>query len=113
MNEGDIEQQATSKKLGSNGQMVWLDKLTIQCGGLKLRLTQGFALKESSADVISVFKDPSFVQDYIQYLDNIDARNVVEVGIKHGGSAIFFWNLLAPEKLCCIELGPSADQLTA
>ena len=101
------------EKLGRDSQMLWLDKLTIQCEGVRLRLTHGFEIEESSAEVISIFKNPSFVHDYVHCLENMDARNVVEVGIKHGGSAVFFWNLLKPEKLCCIELASSADQLTA
>lgn len=113
MNQNDTEQEAMPKKVSRTSEMAWIDKMTIQCEGVRLRLTQGFELKKSSADVVSVFKNPFFVHDYVHYLDRSDARNVVEVGIKHGGSAIFFWNLLAPEKLCCIELGPSADQLTS
>jgi predicted O-methyltransferase YrrM len=113
MNEAQTEQQALSKKFGRDSNMVWLDDLTIQCQGVKLQLTQGFDLKDSSAEVVSIFKHPSFVRDYVQCLEGVDARNVVEVGVKHGGSAIFFWNLLTPDKLCCIELSSAADQLTA
>jgi hypothetical protein len=36
---------------------------------------------------------------------------MVEVGIWDGGSSVFFWNLLKPEKLCCIELAEDAPQL--
>lgn len=99
--------------LNDESDMTWLDDMTIQCQGVKLRLTRGFNLEDSSAEVVSIFKDPSFVRDYVQCLETVDAKRVVEVGIKHGGSAIFFWNLLMPEKLCCVELNDSADQLDA
>lgn len=113
MNHVDTEHKAAPKKVSHGSDMTWIDPLTIQCEGVKLQLTQGLDLQKSSAEVISVFKDPNFVRDYVQCLEGVDVRNVVEVGIKHGGSAIFFWNLLTPEKLCCIELSPSAKQLTA
>lgn len=114
MNQRDTEQHNhPTGKLGRDGDMAWIDKITIQCDGVKLRLTQAFNLKESNADVVSIYKDPIFVRDYIRCLEGIDAQNVVEVGIHHGGSAIFFWNLLKPDQLCCIELSSSAEQLTA
>jgi len=78
-----------------------------------LRLTQAFNLKQPNAEVVSIYKDPAFVRDYVQCLEGVDARNVVEAGIRHGGSAIFFWNLLKPEKLLCIELDQSAEQFDA
>ena len=113
MNLGDTKLQAIPKKLSRGSEMTWIDDMTIQCEGVRLQLTKGFKLKDSSAEVVSIFKDPMFVRDYVHCLEGVDARNVLEVGIKHGGSAIFFWNLLIPEKLCCIELNSSAAQLTA
>ena len=113
MNQADTNPQAMPDRLGRDGAITWIDKLTMQCDGVQLQLTQGLNLKESSDEVVSLFKDPSFVRDYVQCLEGAAARSVVEIGIKHGGSAIFFWNLLSPEKLCCIELNASAEQLAA
>lgn len=114
MNHGDARQQAMpNTKLRRDSEITWIDPLTIQCKGVKLQLTPGLQLKHSTAEIISLFKDPRFVRDYVECLEGIDARNVVEVGVLHGGSAIFFWNLLSPEKLCCIELNSSAEHLTA
>lgn len=113
MNQGETEPQATPKRLSPGSEMVWIDDLTIQCEGIRLQMTQGLDLKNSSAETVSLFKNPSFVRDYIRCLEGLNTTNVVEVGIKHGGSAIFFWNLLKPEKLCCIELNSSADELAA
>jgi hypothetical protein len=90
----------------------WIDKMTIQCKGIKLRLTQGFNVPNSSDEVITLFKDPHFTRRYIDHLDGFKVDNMIEVGIWDGGSAIFFWNLLSPKKLCCIELKHKAEYLT-
>lgn len=71
------------KKLSRASEMVWIDDMTIQCEDVKLQLTRGFGLKSSAAEVISVFKHPSVVRDYLQCLESVDTRNVVEIGIKH------------------------------
>ena len=97
----------------SNSDISWIDKLTVQCPGVRLRLTQGFKVPPSTNERITLFKDPQFVQRYLELLDGFPVANLVEVGIWDGGSAIFFWNLLKPEKLCCIELKESAEQLKA
>jgi len=113
MNQSDEQQRAVAGRTSPGSGIDWIDDLTIQCEGVKLQLTPGLALQKSSAEVVSLFKDPVFVRDYVQCLEGVQSRNVVDVGIKHGGSAIFFWNLLAPEKLCCIELNRGAPHLTA
>lgn len=90
----------------------WLDEMTIQCLGIRLRLTRRFNIQPSTDQVISLFKHPSFVRSYVDHLDGFQVDNMVEVGIWDGGSAIFFWNLLKPRRLCCIELKKKADQLS-
>lgn len=89
----------------------WIDKLTVQCPGVELRLTQGFKVPPSTDQRITLFKDPQFVQRYLEQLDGFPVNNLVEVGIWDGGSAIFFWHLLKPKKLCCIELKERASHL--
>ena len=90
----------------------WLDDLQVRCAGATLRLTQGFFLP-SDDTVVTLFKDPVFVETYLELLKGLDIENMVEVGIFNGGSAIFFYNLLKPAQLCCIDIQPRADQLTA
>lgn len=82
-----------------------LDEMTLQCKGVRLLLTKGLTLQASNDKEVALFKDPRFVQDYINQLDGFNVRNMIEVGVWHGGSAIFFWNLLKLEKLCCIDKG--------
>ena len=96
----------------AKSDITWLDQLTIQCQNAKLRLTQGFNVLPSTDDTITLFKDPKFIQAYLSALDGHNVDHMVEVGIWDGGSAIFFWNLLKPKKLCCIELKPTAGSLT-
>jgi len=93
--------------------LVWIDDMTIQCGGTVLQLMPGLACKPSSDQQISLFKDPDFIRNYIECLNGQAIDNMVEVGVKHGGSAIFFWHFLQLKKLCCIELNPAAPSLTS
>jgi hypothetical protein len=95
----------------ANHDIEWLDDLTLRCGGVDLRLTQGFDLKPSTNQTLTLFKDAKFVASYLALLANLDVRNMIEVGVFDGGSAVFFWNLLKPRKLCCIELKKTAPYL--
>ncbi len=113
MNQVDNKPQSATAQANQGRTVTWVDNLTIQCEGVRLQLTQGLNLRDSSAEVVSLFKDPSFVRDYVQCLEGVETRNVMDIGIKHGGSAIFFWNLLQPDTLCCVELNGSAQQLSA
>lgn len=96
-----------------DADVEWVDDMTVQCRGIQLQLTRGFHVPKSTDDVITLFKDPQFLRGYIDSLDGFSVNNMVEVGIWDGGSAVFFWNLLKPKKLCCIELKDSAEKLTS
>lgn len=109
LNPGDLSLEIPASFKDS--EISWLDDMTIQCRGIKLRLTRGFNIEKSSDEVITLFKDPQFVRGYISQLDGLKVNNMIEVGIWDGGSAIFFWNLLKPRKLSCIELKPRAECL--
>jgi hypothetical protein len=90
----------------------WLDDMNIQCKGVKLRLTRGFNIETSNDEVITLFKQPIFIRNYIDQLDGLKVDSMVEVGVWDGGSAIFFWNLLKPKKMCCIELKKRVEKLS-
>ncbi|MFK8048313.1 MAG: class I SAM-dependent methyltransferase [Halioglobus sp.] len=94
-------------------KFTWIDEMSLQCGDITLQLMPGLACKPSSNESISLFKDPDFVANYVDCLRDHSIRNMVEVGVKHGGSAIFFWHLLELKNLCCIELSPRAPQLSS
>ncbi len=89
----------------------WLDDLKVRCNGATLLITQGFNLRQSDGETI-LFKDPAFLGAYLELLKGANIENMVEVGIFNGGSAIFFWNLLRPAQLCCIDINAGADRLT-
>ncbi len=94
-------------------KLVWVDEMSLQIGDITLQLMPGLGCKPSSEESISLFKDPDFVRNYVECLQGHTIRNMVEVGVKHGGSAIFFWHLLELENLSCVELSPGAPNLTA
>lgn len=87
--------------------------MSLQCGDITLQLMPGLGCKPSSEKTISLFKDPDFVRNYVDCLQGHTIRNMVEVGVKHGGSAIFFWHLLQLKNLSCIELNQAAPNLSA
>lgn len=89
----------------------FLDEMTLQCQGVLLQLTRGLDKQPSSNDVVSLFKGPRFLHSYMECLAGSEVENMVEVGVRDGGSAIFFWNLLRPRRLCCIELSSGAPAL--
>jgi len=89
----------------------WLDKLHVRCNGVTLRLIEGFKDADEGGAII-LFKDPALVSAYLDLLKGLRIENMVEVGVFNGGSAVFFWNLLNPAQLCCIDIEQEADQLT-
>lgn len=95
-----------------NADFEWLDDLQVRCEGATLLLTQGF-FPQKTEGMINLFKDPEFVGAYLELLKGRKIENMVEVGVYTGGSAIFFWNLLKPARLGCIDINRGAGQLTA
>ncbi len=83
-------------------KLQWNDELSIQCDGVVLQLTPGMRASPSTDEVITLFKDPDLVHNYIECLRGRDIRNMIELGIRDGGSAIFFWHLLELKKMCCV-----------
>lgn len=94
-------------------KLAWIDEMSLRCGDITLQLMPGLACQPSSDEFISLFKDPDFVGNYVDCLRGHTIRNMVEVGVKHGGSAIFFWHLLELRNLSCVELSPGAPQLSS
>ena len=94
-----------------DADLEWLDDLKVRCKGATLRVTPGLDTHQPDGETI-LFKDPAFLGAYLELLKGLDIKNMVEVGIYHGGSAIFFWNLLKPAQLCCIEIAAGAPRLT-
>lgn len=92
-------------------EFEWLDDLRVRCPGATLLLTEGLDIRPEEGTV-RLFKEPPFVGAYLELLKDLTVENMVEVGVFNGGSAIFFWHLLRPAQLCCIDIEPGAHQLT-
>ncbi len=112
MDERTRDLASRTAKHYPDAEFEWLDDLRVRCKGATLRFTQGFDVRQPDDDAISLFKDRFFIGAYLELLKDLKIENMVEVGIFHGGSAVFFWNLLKPARLCCIDIEPRADQLT-
>jgi SAM-dependent methyltransferase len=58
---------------------------------------------------LTLKKPRSFLETYVDVLEGQPIRNVLELGLNHGGSATFFAALLEPQRLVSIDLsGPVA-----
>ncbi len=112
MDERTRDLASQTAKHYPDAEFEWLDDLRVRCKGATLLLTEDFDLRPSADGEILLFKDPFFVGAYLELLKDQRIENMVEVGIFTGGSAVFFWNLLKPAQLCCIDIEPRADQLT-
>lgn len=79
----------------------------LSCDGVKLRLALGFLAAPSEAGLITLYKDPEFLLEYLRELKGMKVENVLEMGLWDGGSAIFFWNLFKPKKFLGMDINDS------
>jgi hypothetical protein len=90
------------------GRLRWDGGDILHADGIDLNVTKNWIIGPSSDETIALFKGPVLAQFYCDRLNGIAARNFVEIGIKSGGSAIFFSHLLPIEKYVGIELADGA-----
>jgi Methyltransferase domain len=90
------------------GRLRWDGGEVIEADGINLTMSPGLTVGPSSDQSISLFKNEKIAKFYCDRLAGFDARNIVEIGIKSGGSAIFFTHLLPMEKYVGIEISGEA-----
>jgi len=96
-----------------NTKLKWVDNTTIAAGDTTLILPRGFEIRESSKGEIFLFKDRNHIETYLTELAHLSPKRIFEIGVWDGGSAVFFWNLFRPDKLCCIDLANEAPFLSS
>ena len=79
----------------------------LSCDGIKLRLALGYLAAPSEEGLITLYKDPKFLLEYLRELKGMKVENVLEMGLWDGGSAIFFWNLFQPKKFLGMDINES------
>ncbi len=90
-------------------QIVWTSKTTFSLDGIDYLLEDVGALHEG--DALSVMKPASFFRTYGEMLRYAPTRNVMELGIRRGGSAVFLASLFQAEKLVTVDILPQAPEL--
>jgi predicted O-methyltransferase YrrM len=61
---------------------------------------------------IILYKDRRFLQTLVNICDKLEPKRIIEIGIFHGGSTIFWAERYRPEKLVAFDIGPDAPYLT-
>ena len=93
----------------------WLSEQSFVLEGITFGLAD-IGMKRLAAPAIALKKPRAFLETYARVLDGHATRNVLELGLNHGGSAAFFTVLLQPDKLISVDIsGPvrQFDELRA
>jgi hypothetical protein len=81
---------------------------------VRLHFWSGLAAPPPSSDSdIYVHKDRPFVSRLDAVLERIRPRQIVEIGILHGGSTIYWQDKYKPDCLLAFELAPDAPHLVS
>ena len=91
---------ALQQRLGS---AEWLSPSQFRLGGAEFGLVD-LGAPRAAPPALTLKKPRSFLETYAEVLGETQTRNVLELGLNHGGSAAFFAALLEPEKLVSIDL---------
>ena len=61
---------------------------------------------------INILKDRNFLEIYLDLLDGIDPKNILEIGFFQGGMPLFLCDMMRPEKIVGIDRHPPSENLT-
>lgn len=82
----------------------WESDLVFRLGRFRFRILADLKLpKDHPPDLCLLLKEREILADYAQMLGDHRVSNMVELGIFHGGSALFFHEWLEPAKLVAID----------
>ena len=90
-------------------EIEWTSKTRFRLDGID------FALEEVGdprrGDALPVMKPVAYFRSYAEIIRDAPTRNVLELGIHKGGSAVFLASLFRVEKLATLDLLPKAPRL--
>jgi len=94
-------------------ELPWRDEKTIEYPGVEIELVWGseHREKESQPGHFILVKGTGMVRNLMSAVSEIDVRNIVDVGIYRGGSAVLFNECFKPAKLVALDLRPAPDVL--
>lgn len=83
----------------------WQDKTRFHIGSTAFRCYDWvFGSQPSTAQEYFLQKDAAMVRDYLELVQRLKPRQIVELGIWQGGSCVFFNELCRPQKMVAMEL---------
>jgi SAM-dependent methyltransferase len=91
-------------------QMEWTSPTSFTLAGLSFAL-EDLGLNYEGGDAFTVMKPAHYFDAYGQVLGEFAPANVMELGIRTGGSTVFFTALLQPEKMVSIDICKTAAAL--
>lgn len=99
-------------RMGSLGakyaEAVWVSDRQVELEGVVFGLVDIGEPRPAGATLV-LKKPRRLLETYVEALEGVDMRRVLELGLNHGGSAAFFAALLGPERLVSLDVsGPVA-----
>jgi hypothetical protein len=85
-------------------RMSWTSPKTFELDGLNYLVDVSTYQYRTDPDRLVILKAPDYWRAYAQGLRDAPTRNVLELGVWQGGSAMAFSSLLTPEKLVAIDI---------
>lgn len=87
-------------------EIEWEDERTFRLEGVRFALEDWGGSREGE-DAFRVMKSRAFLDAYGEGLAGLDVRNMVELGIRTGGSTVLLALLLRPERIVSLDIsGP-------
>jgi hypothetical protein len=95
----------------------WLSPEVADIGGQRFRIAwrsgEWDEVPPSTPEQFVLLKRPEMVEDYLRRFRRDRPRNIVEVGVFQGGSAVMLWQMCKPMHLVGIELSPAPSDALA
>jgi hypothetical protein len=90
-------------------RMSWTSSRNFELDGLSYLVDIGSYQHRTDLERLVILKAPDYWGAYAQGVRDAPTRNILELGVWQGGSAMAFSSLLAPEKLVAIDICDPID----
>lgn len=89
----------------SDCNLSWIDEKNFLLNGYHFEL----GTKPKDPDKVLIIKSKDLLSNYINLRSDYKGGNIVELGIKHGGSTIFLNEYLEPKKMLSLDIEDSTS----
>jgi hypothetical protein len=89
------------------------DDAILDFGDVSFQLTHDAQLYDtpSTAERFTLLKSRALIDRYAAMAATLDPKRIVELGIWHGGSTVFFHRLYRPERIVAVDIRPAPSAL--